>query len=349
MATVSRIIRRLVFAVCLATIAASASVTAHGADTNSQENAGKKGKTGGRIVGVSSICHPSRATENDMDRLIDAAALDEPDIILLTEGFMQNTPRSAPVKEKNAKAEPLSGDGPILGFLGRKAKQHRTYIVGSTWRKDPKGRGRFNSAILIDRGGRVVWHYDKVYPTIGEMEGGVLPGREAKVFDTDFGRIGTIICFDLNFTELLDEYKEKGVELLCFLSAFRGGFRVRAVAFRNQCFVASSVPGENGVIVDPVGRVLAESSHYGRTIFARINLDCQVVHIDYNHRRIPDLKKKYGPLVKIETFSPEAVYLVTSLHPAKTVHDMIREFQIETYDDYLDRARAVQKKHLPPN
>ena len=347
MSTVCRIIHRLILAVCLTAIAASASVTAHGADTNLPENARKKGKTGGRIVGVSSICHPSRASEKDMERLIDAAALDKPDIILLTEGFMQNTPRSATLKEKNEKAEPLSGEGPILKFLGRKARQHRTYIIGSTWRKDPKGRGRYNSAILLDRSGRVAWHYDKVYPTVGEMEGGVLPGRQAKVFDTDFGRIGAIICFDLNFSELLDACKKKGVELLCFLSAFRGGFRVPAVAFRNQCFIASSVPGENGVIVDPLGRVLAESSQYGRTIFARINLDCQVIHIDYNHRRIPDLKKTYGPLVKVETFSPEAVYLLTSLHPDKTIKDMIREFEIETLDDYLDRARAVQKKHLP--
>ena len=347
MSTVSRTIRRLVLAVCLATVAASAAPALHGADAGAPKDARSAGTTGGRIVGVSSICHPSRASEKDMERLIDAAALDKPDIILLTEGFMQNTPQSATLKEKNEKAEPLTGDGPILAFLGRKAKQHKTYIIGSTWRKDPKGRGRYNSAILLDRAGNVVWHYDKVYPTIGEMEGGVLPGHEAKTFDTDFGRIGAIICFDLNFTELLDACKKKGVELLCFLSAFRGGFRVPAAAFRNQCFIASSVPGENGVIVDPLGRVLAESSQYGRTIFARINLDTKVVHIDYNNRRIPDLKKKYGPLVKIETFSPEAVYLLTSLHPAKTVHDMIREFEIETLDDYLDRARAEQKTHLP--
>jgi len=195
--------------------------------------------------------------------------------------------------------------------------------MGSTWRKDPKGRGRYNSAILLDRTGKVVWHYDKMFPTIGEMESGVLPGRGAKVFDTDFGRIGAIICFDLNFGELLDAYKREGVELLCFLSAFRGGLRVPALAFRNQCFIASSVPGENGVIVDPLGRTLAESSQYGRIIFARIELDARVVHIDYNNRRIPDLKKTYGEFVRIETASPEAVYLITSLHPEVSVNRMI--------------------------
>ena len=78
-----------------------------------------------------------------------------------------------------------------------------------------------------------------------------------------------------------------------------------------------------------------------------MNLDCRVAHIDYNHRRIPDLKARYGPLVQVETFSPEAVYLLTSLHPEKRVGDMMAEFEIEPYDAYLDRARAVRKDHLP--
>jgi len=342
-----RTVCRATATVWLAAILAGASFAAEGAEPNRAETAKGKGATGRRTVGVSCICRPSRASAKDMERWIDTAALDKPDIILLTEGFMHNTARSATVAEKNARAEPLSGAGPILTLLGRKARQHKAYIMGSTWRKDPKGRGRYNSAILLDRTGKVVWHYDKMFPTIGEMESGVLPGRGAKVFDTDFGRIGAIICFDLNFGELLDAYKREGVELLCFLSAFRGGLRVPALAFRNQCFIASSVPGENGVIVDPLGRTLAESSQYGRIIFARIELDARVVHIDYNNRRIPDLKKTYGEFVRIETASPEAVYLITSLHPEVSVNRMIEQFQIETLDAYLDRSRAVRKKHLP--
>ena len=208
------------------------------------------------------------------------------------EGCMRNTERGASKEEKREKAELLPEGGPITKFLGRKAKQYNTYIIASYDRKDPQGRGRYNSAVLIDRQGKVAGVYDKMFPTIGEMEGGILPGKEAKVFDTDFGRIGAMICFDLNFEELLDEYKRQGVELLCFLSAFRGGDMVPSLAVRNQTFIASAVPNENGVIVDPLGRVLAESSQYGRIIFARINLDSQIVHIDYNHAHIPRSEAK---------------------------------------------------------
>ncbi|NLF08331.1 MAG: carbon-nitrogen hydrolase family protein [Pirellulaceae bacterium] len=308
----------------------------------------KQVSSGGRMVGVSSVCYPQYTPMKKMEEYIDAAALDKPDIILLTESCMQNVPRSASVEEKNAQADPLPTPGPITQFLSRKAKQHNTYIIASYCRKDSRDRGRYNSAVLLDRQGQLVGCYDKVFPTIGEMEGGIIPGRKAVVFDTDFGRIGAMICFDLNFPELAAEYKEQGAELICFLSAFRGGKMVPALAMKNQCFIASAVPAENGVIVDPLGRTLAESSQYARIIFARINLDSQIVHIDSNVDRVRRMKEKYGPLVKVETASPEAVYFISSLHPEKTVRDMMREFEIETLDAYLDRARGVRLNHLPP-
>ena len=73
----------------------------------------------------------------------------------------------------------------------------------------------------------------------------------------------------------------------------------------------------------------------------------EVVHIDYNADRVRRLKEKYGPQVKVETASPEAVYFLSSLHPDKSIDTMIEEFEIETLDAYLDRARRVRLQHLP--
>ncbi len=304
-------------------------------------------KPGGRFVGVSCICSPEWTSMAEMEKLIDAAALDGPDLIVLTEGCMQNAPQSASREVKAAQAEPLPEFGPITRFLARKASQHHTYIMAGYWRQASGGRERYNSAVLLDRRGKLAGYYDKMFPTIGELENGILPGRDAVAFDTDFGRIGALICFDFNFPEIFVRYKKLNVELLCFLSNYRAGRKIPAAALQNQCFIASAVPGENGVIVDPLGRTLAESSMYGKIIFARINLDSRVVHIDYNVDRVRRLKEKYGTCVKVETASPEAVYFLSSLHPEKSVKDMIREFEIETLDDYLDRARSVRQEHLP--
>lgn len=330
-----------------ASLVFSIALAAGAEESSSPEHAKRQGKLGSRMVGVSSVCHAPGRSIAETEKLIDAAALDKPDLILLTEGCMYNSPPGASRQEKDAKADPLPEPGPITRFLTRKAAQYHTYIMACYWRKASKGPGRFNSAVLFDRQGKLVGYYDKTFPTIGEMEDGVLPGRGAVVFDTDFGRVGAMICFDFNFMEVLAEYKKQGAELICFLSNYRAGRLIPAAALRNQCFIASAVPGENSVIVDPLGRTLAESSAYGRIIFARINLDSRVVHIDYNAERVRRLKEKYGPQVKVETASPEAVYFLSSLHPEKSIQAMIEEFEVETLDAYLDRARSVRLQYLP--
>ena len=302
-----------------------------------------------RIVGVSSISFDNGGVEEKIEKrikiwggLIDTAALDKPDIILLPEHFLF----TGMDYKKSDVAELLPKGGPVTEFLSGKAKEYRTHIFASYYRKDKKGI--YNSAVLFGREGKVIGAYDKTFPVVEEMSrDGILPGKGAKVFQTDFGRLGAVICFDFNFRELFTEYKSKGVELLCFLSAFRAGFMIPAAAFENQVFIASTTPGENSVIVDPLGRTLAESSMYGKIIFSKINLDSKVVHIDYNQQKVANLKKKYKEYVKVDVASPEAVYFLSSLHPKKSIEDMIKEFKVETLDKYFARARKERKRYLP--
>ncbi len=218
-----------------------------------------------RLIGVSSISFDNAGVEQRIEKrikawedLIDTAALEKPDIILLPEHFLF----TGMSYKKTDIAELLHKGGPITKFLSRKARQHKTHIFASYYRKDKKGI--YNSAILFDRKGKVTGVYDKTFPVVEEMSrDGILPGEGAKVFQTDFGGIGAVICFDFNFRELFADYKSKGVELICFLSAFRAGFMIPAAAFENQIFIASATSGENSVIADPLGRILAESSMYG--------------------------------------------------------------------------------------
>ena len=301
-----------------------------------------------RIVGVSSVSFDNSGAEGNIDKrirvwenLIDTAALDNPDIILLPEHFLF----TGMTYKKSDVAESLPKGGPVTKFLSGKAEEYKTHIFASYYRKDRKGI--YNSAVLFGRKGKITGVYDKTFPVVEEMsENGILPGKGAKVFQTDFGRIGAVICFDFNFRELFAEYKSKGVELLCFLSAFRAGLQIPIVAYENQVFIASSTPGENSVIVDPLGRVLAESSMYGRIIFSKINLDSKVIHIDYNQDRVAKVKKKYKEYVKVDVASPEAIYFLSSLHPKRTISEMVKEFKIETVDEYFVRARKERKKYL---
>lgn len=276
--------------------------------------------------------------------LLERAAYDRPDIVLLPEHFaLTGTQyKLADVAETIKGAQP----GPVTQFLAAQARRHKYYIYACYPRRAAAPGRYYNSAVLFDRQGRIASVYDKTFPTVGEMERGILPGRGAVAFDADFGRIGAGICFDFNFRELFAEYRRQKTELFCFLSAFSAGFQVPIMAYENQMFIASAICGPKGRIVNPLGRVLKDGLAEGMTIFAEINLDCRVIHIDFNRLKMPALKAKYKKLVQVDTAGEEGVYLLTSLHPKVGVDQMIREFEMETLDDYFQRSRRKRARLL---
>ena len=300
-----------------------------------------------RIVRVASVSFPGvqGKGEERWDRAVgellewvDRAALDRPDIVLV--------PELAPylgtsIEEMVQFAQPVPG--PLTEAFGQRARRYGCYLWCPLVEQAPEGL--YNSAVLLDRDGGIVGVYRKAYPTISEMEQGILPGEGPVVLEVDFGKVGCLICFDLNFRELGRAYRERGAELMCFLSMFRGGLQLSIWAYEFRAFMASATPGENSRIVDPLGRVLADSSQYGRLIWRDLNLDFAVLHIDYNHEKFPDIKKKYGPEVAFEVTSPEGVFLMSSQGP-RSVWEVIEEFGLETLDAYLDRARRERKVRL---
>jgi predicted amidohydrolase len=72
------------------------------------------------------------------------------------------------------------------------------------------GKKEYNVAILIDRKGRIKGHYRKINLYSEKLT----PGKKVKVFDTDFGKIGIVICWDLAFPELFMKMKKLGAEIV---------------------------------------------------------------------------------------------------------------------------------------
>ncbi|HOE10491.1 MAG TPA: carbon-nitrogen hydrolase family protein [bacterium] len=270
---------------------------------------------------------------------IDDAATQSPDIIVLPETF---TALGSSQEDWIGSAEEITGPTPTA--IAQKAREHGAYITCPiVERRDGK---LHNAILLFDRKGELAARYEKNFPTIGEMEDDILPGTEAVVAETDMGRIGFLICFDLNFEELAEQLRKKKAELVLFSSMFRGGTLMSHWAVQNQCYLVSSTPRENSRIVNPMGRVLIESSDYQLTITKTINLDYAVLHLDYNHAKTAEIHKKFGPSVEMEVHSPEGRYMLTSNHPDKSVNEIIQEFELERLDDYFNRARKVREEYL---
>ena len=297
-----------------------------------------------------SFCPPDAKTVSDaLDQavqLIDLASNDQPDLIVLPECFTGTNEQCEQSPNKSWSC-PETIEGRTVSRIAELAHRHHCYIATPLiLERDGKF---YNSTVLLDRSGQVAGVYDKYVPTIFEMEEGrnTTPGSAAVTVDTDFGRLGMVICFDLNFEELRLEYLKKEVKLLLFCSMWSGGLRTRTWALLNGCYFVSSLPGAGSVVVNPLGRVLAESGlSHPRIMTRRINLDYKVLHLDYNQVKIAELHKRFGSQIELEIHDPEDRMLLSSTTPELTAEQICSEMGLEPVEDFLARSRAARLKAL---
>lgn len=72
----------------------------------------------------------------------------------------------------------------------------------------------YNTAILINREGKIVGEYRKIHLMGEGYDSPVKAGKRIKVFRTDFAKIGIAICWDLNYPKLFKKMKRKGAEII---------------------------------------------------------------------------------------------------------------------------------------
>jgi predicted amidohydrolase len=142
--------------------------------------------------------------------------------------------------------------------LGELAKKHNCYIEACYNERD--GQGVYNTAVLIDRSGEIAGKYRKLYVPREEIESGITPGLEVPVFDTDFGRVGMMICWDVQYVGPAQLLALRGAEVI--LLPIWGGNEalIRARAIENQVFVVTSGYDVQSWIIDPEGKTLAVAS-----------------------------------------------------------------------------------------
>lgn len=272
--------------------------------------------------------------------LLEQASWERPDLVCLPEIF---TGLGMDIKDWFSTAETLYDE--TVQKLSTYARNHNCYVVCPIVLKD-KGKV-FNTTILIDRNGQVLGYYPKMFPTIGELKQGITPGNEVPVFETDFGRVGFAICFDLNFPEVAQNLKINRAELVCFVSMYPGGKQLQAWALEYGFWMVTAIAGPNSIIVNPIGRIVATTQlKYQAILSYRINLDCFVGHLDYNYEKLKDLKRCYGVDAEIEITQPEARFLLTCHRSDMSVWDWVQEFKLESLDEYFARARRERARFL---
>lgn len=226
---------------------------------------------GPRLVTVASVNFRPSETQGGADNVrrflevVDREVPAKADIILLPEGITVVGSR----KTYAEVTEPVPG--PTTAMLGEAARRRHAYIVAGIYERD--GAAMYNTAVLIDRNGNVAGKYHKVYLPREELEAGLTPGVDYPVFQTDFGRVGMMICWDLQYADPARALALRGAELLVLPIWGGNETLAKARTIENQVFLAASGYDYPTHIIDPKGEIISAAPERGKAAVATIDLN----------------------------------------------------------------------------
>ena len=259
--------------------------------------------------------------------MIDRAAQDGSDLVCMPEIFAQ---RHLTSDDYERWSEPIPG--PTTGAVGEACRRNDCYAIATTI--EQKDGRLYNAAALLDRAGEVVGVYHKMRPTQGELEKGITPGIDAPAFETDFGRVGIAICFDMNFPEVGRRLHENGARCVCWPSMYDAGRQLEHWAEQFGFYVVSSWGGQVNSIIDMTATPLVRTGYQYPIASADVNFDRECFHQDRNMKHWDAIRAKYGRGVSLNIPHPEGKFTLSSEMEDVTIEDIAEEFGLETWREY---------------
>lgn len=304
-----------------------------GLRAESSHNSGEsQGQRVGRPVRVTSIGFKDSAPLQAITERVDEEGYLAPDIIALPELC----------RGQNRESEETL-DGPTVTAMASLAKKHRTYIVVPIDRRD--GARRLDSAVLLDRSGRVVCVYDKVFPYWSGLDAHppVTPSDATQVYHADFGDVGFAICYDVNFPEVWRRLAQQGAELIIWPSMYSAGMSLQAQAINHHYYIVSSTQTIDCLVYDITGEQLL----YNRGIdfnISRITLDLDrgIYHENFNLQKRDKLLKEHPhDVVQDKWLKREQWFVLKAIRPGISARGLARQYGLEELRHYIERSRLA--------
>lgn len=265
-----------------------------------------------------------------VERVKEASCI-RPDIIALPEVF--------PTAGLDEKEQVLELGKELLLDL---AKKYKTYLAASV--HEVRQGKLYNTGLLVNREGEIVGRYDKIHPTETEIERGITPGKKDQLpIETEFGKVGIQICFDANWPEDWKKQIAHGAKLIIFPSEFPGGKILESLALLNQVYIIPATWSVSGII-DNTGHWLAKTDRFSWWVWEAIDLERTVFHWEYQMGKVKEIYRKYGDKIKTESFEREGLFTIEPNSPEILISEIIKEYGLVTYRDFLERANAAQDK-----
>ena len=295
----------------------------------------------GRPVRVVSIGLKNQTKSlQEITQVVDAEGARGADVIALPEAWRG---------QKDEGTEEIL-NGPTISALAPLAKKHRTYILCPIDRKD--GQQRRNTAVLLDREGKVVTVYNKVFPWTPEvlrLKPPVIPGEEVGIHQADFGKLGMAICFDIDFPEVWRGLADQGAELVIWPSAYSGGNALKAHALLHHYYIVTATQAPDCTVYDITGEELLHEKNAGINI-SRITLDLDRGVYDRDAidgrekctaRRELLFKEHADDVVEEKYMEREDWFVLRAKRPGVSARELARKYGLVEKAELVRRARKI--------
>lgn len=219
---------------------------------------------------------------------------------------------------EGGQAEPIPGY--TTDFLCSEAKKYGVYIHGgSITELIPSEKKFYNTTVMIDDKGEIIAKYRKLHTfdvtlpdgTVNMESEKVLPGEDVVTVDTEYGKLGFSICYDIRFPELFRLLAIKGAQIIFTPANFtmptgkdHWDTILRTRAIENTCYiVAAGQIGKktnftafgNSMIVDPWGTIITKAKDEPSVAVAEIDLD----YLDRIRAKMPSLKNRRSDIYDV--------------------------------------------------
>ena len=206
-----------------------------------------------------------------------------------------------------------------LNVISSLASENNVYILAGSIPEKENDK-LYNTSYLFDRNGNIIAKHRKMHLFDIDVKDGITfkesdvltAGNEFTIAETEFGKVGIGICYDIRFPELARVMVEKGALILFYPGAFNmttgpahWELLFRSRALDNQAFCVGVAPALNedanyhsyghSIIANPWGEILAQGDYGEKVIISEIDLS----EIKKIREELPLLKNKREDLYEI--------------------------------------------------
>ena len=207
-----------------------------------------------------------------------------------------------------------------LNKISSLAKENGVYVLAGSI-PEKEGSKLYNASYLFDRNGEIMAKHRKMHLFDIDVKGKITfkesdvltAGNDFTIANTEFGKIGIGICYDVRFPELARIMVENGALMLIYPGAFNmttgpahWELLFRSRALDNQVYCIGVAPALNedasyhsfghSIIANPWGEIIAEADEKENLIISEIDLD----EIKRIREELPLLKNKREDLYEVK-------------------------------------------------